>query len=243
MSQEKTHNYYTRSKKHRTFGGVMAETVLIMPLVLVIFALVVFFGLSMLRTERTSIMDRYIVWKEAYRAPGPETVEDLNNAFLGGDADKIEYRTSQEPANRPLMALQNAVKERSRTTYEYTNEMLEDFPSQIKFVFKTSYNTGIPFFEWLGTWHKHGHERVDNEWKFVNVPVLNEYDKWTYGNEEKVSPEFVQTDYFWSWYDSALVQCIRNDNEYAMIFREFHHSRPTYRGPMVVPEDWQLSTN
>ena len=155
----------------------------------------------------------------------------------------MEYLLLQEPANRPLMALQNATKKQSLTTYDYTNEILQDFPSQIKYVFKTSYDTSIPFFDWMGTWHKHGHERVDNEWKFVNSLILNHHDKWTYSNEVKVSPEFIQTEYFYNWYDQKLKLMVKNGNEYAVIFREFHYSRPTYKGPMVVDEDWQLSSD
>ena len=57
--------------RQRNFGSAMTETVLSLPLILLILALLVFFGLNMQRLQRVAVVDRYEAWRQIVDAPGP----------------------------------------------------------------------------------------------------------------------------------------------------------------------------
>ena len=47
---------------HRCRGSAMTETVLVLPLIFIVLALLFFFGLAMTRLQRSSVTDRYEAW-------------------------------------------------------------------------------------------------------------------------------------------------------------------------------------
>ena len=62
----------------------MTETVLVMPFLIVIFALLIYFGRGMVRVQHTQIMDRYEAWRQASAdAPGPHAQVTLHSTYLG----------------------------------------------------------------------------------------------------------------------------------------------------------------
>ena len=76
-------------------GAVMSEFVLVMPLLILILALVWFFGVAVTRAQRNIVMTRYETWRSADAAPGPSSpgASDnalLNQAFFNDRADTIE---------------------------------------------------------------------------------------------------------------------------------------------------------
>ncbi|MBI1367522.1 MAG: hypothetical protein GC162_02595 [Planctomycetes bacterium] len=72
----------------------MSEFVLIIPLIVVILALLFYFGHLEVRAMHTSEMARYDVWRSVAGAPGPHQDDDngntlLNQAFMGNRASTI----------------------------------------------------------------------------------------------------------------------------------------------------------
>lgn len=73
----------------------MTETVLVVPLLMLILALMVYLGYVVVRMERASVMARYETWRDVTQAPGPASGggnPELNSAFLGGNADTLAQR-------------------------------------------------------------------------------------------------------------------------------------------------------
>ncbi len=78
----------------RRRGAAMSEAVMIIPLVVVILALLMYFGKLMVRAERDSMLARYETWRSAQQAPGPGRNEPngnahLNSAYFGGHAQEV----------------------------------------------------------------------------------------------------------------------------------------------------------
>lgn len=89
----------TLSRQTSRRGAAMSEFVLVLPLLVVIFALLLYFGRLMVRVERASQMARYETWRNVQQAPGPyvadpgQGVNDtgsnqplMNQTFFGGKA-------------------------------------------------------------------------------------------------------------------------------------------------------------
>lgn len=79
----------------------MTETVLVLPLIFVVLALLFFFGQAMTRWQRSSVTDRYEAWRQAQYAPGPGAefaknpsefgdADLLNQAFFADNADTLD---------------------------------------------------------------------------------------------------------------------------------------------------------
>ncbi len=78
-------------KRLRGCGGTaMIETVLALPFLLVIFALVIFVGFSMVRLQKAASVDRYEGWRAQAYAPGPEA-----RPILAGDGAVERYDTRE----------------------------------------------------------------------------------------------------------------------------------------------------
>ena len=75
-------------------GAVMTEFVLVLPLLVLIIALVMFFGQALARSQRNIVMARYDTWRAADGAPGPSAgLPDhalLNETFFNSAADSID---------------------------------------------------------------------------------------------------------------------------------------------------------
>ncbi|QDU35043.1 hypothetical protein KS4_31200 [Poriferisphaera corsica] len=224
--------------RHHEVGGVMAETVLIMPLLVTVFGIVLFSGMSMLRFERATVMDRYAVWKDVTNGYGPGNEEEYNDTFMNGEAATLVYKVEEGPSYRTTNIMREASEGESMEALLYFEYMSALLPSQKKYIFKTTHTTDSSFFRWMGMRNIHSYERIDNEWKYSNGVTLNEYDKWTYA-APRISLEQIHTGYFYDSYDDSLQASISRGNTYAEIFREFHFDRPPYRGPIVISEDWE----
>ena len=85
----------TTLKVHRQIGAVMSEFVLILPMIIVILALLFYFGHLVIRAEHTITMARYETWRRAAGAPGPYADDAtgstlLNQTFLANRATTLD---------------------------------------------------------------------------------------------------------------------------------------------------------
>ncbi|MEL7087886.1 MAG: TadE family protein [Planctomycetota bacterium] len=65
--------------RRRCGGSAMTEAVLVLPLIMFVISLVIFFGLSMQELQRTAMADRYESWRGSSRAPGPAAGVNANS--------------------------------------------------------------------------------------------------------------------------------------------------------------------
>jgi hypothetical protein len=99
-------------------GTAMSETVLILPLVVVILAITFYLGKVVVRIEHASVMARYETWRDVGQAPGPgsgdPTHPELNMAFFGGKADELSQVLGDNYfPEEPYDELRQAVSARS----------------------------------------------------------------------------------------------------------------------------------
>ncbi|MBI1373305.1 MAG: hypothetical protein GC159_11295 [Phycisphaera sp.] len=85
------------SKKYKRFRGTaMAEFVLVIPLIVVIIALLFYFGRLMIEAQKTTVMVRYETWRDVDGAPRPGSDESngnpqLNTLFFDNKALNITH--------------------------------------------------------------------------------------------------------------------------------------------------------
>jgi hypothetical protein len=112
----------TSAEPSRRRGVAMIETVLTLPLIFVLLALILYGGVSMLRWHRVASIDRYEVWRAAAYAPGPSatpTRETLGEGFFAGyDGDRVEA------ADVAALGLRNLAVSSRRGTNAGSNEDL-----------------------------------------------------------------------------------------------------------------------
>ncbi|MAE62267.1 MAG: hypothetical protein CMJ49_13040 [Planctomycetaceae bacterium] len=88
----------TRTIGSRRRGAVMTEFMLVLPLLVLIMALVWFFGQALARSQRNIVMTRYETWRSADRAPGPSgdalDQAELNDTFFNAGAETIDVRVA-----------------------------------------------------------------------------------------------------------------------------------------------------
>jgi len=83
-----------RKTMRRNRAMAMAELVLVIPLILVIFVLLFYFGRLMVRIQHTSVMSQYETWRAVAGSPGPSASDplghpQLNETFFHSKADEI----------------------------------------------------------------------------------------------------------------------------------------------------------
>ena len=105
----------------------MTETLLIVPLIVLILALTMYVGYVVVRKERGSMLARYETWRDVAQAPGPGSSVDtgnleLNKAFYNNKADTLTQRTDDDffPED-PYDQLRQAAATQSGDTVSFTD--------------------------------------------------------------------------------------------------------------------------
>lgn len=80
--------------RHRSLGAVMSEFVMVLPFLVVVLLLTIYFGDLVTKAQRTEVMTRYEAWREVQNAPGPSSNvgtahTQLNQTFQRDKADEI----------------------------------------------------------------------------------------------------------------------------------------------------------
>ncbi|MGB0766681.1 MAG: TadE/TadG family type IV pilus assembly protein, partial [Phycisphaeraceae bacterium] len=129
------------ARKRSVLGAVMAETVLVMPFIMLAMVLIIYLGWNFRRLAQVTNMDRYAVWELATPgSPGPDLQgiqadlrnPRLNNAFFGLNGDQAltldELRSSQGYTPQPH---ENLRDQQTDETYAYFDDFLENNPRAI----------------------------------------------------------------------------------------------------------------
>lgn len=215
-------------------GAAMTETVLVLPIVLVVLALLLMLGRSMARLHSVSIMDRHEAWRQVAHAPGPGTGAgqgQLNDAFLRGEAERIEAQVDGYFPETPRRWRVNAAEQYSGEAGALAEDAMARWPRGRRVRFATTFGSSMPLEGELGLTGpmRHGHVRMENEWKFVNGLRYDSADVRWVPTGPRVSVMGVLGDR----YLEALDQRLTVGNEVAEVIRGLYARVPGYGGPMV----------
>lgn len=168
----------------------MTETVLVLPLIFVVLALLFFFGQAMTRLQRSSVTDRYEAWRQAQYAPAPGVSFDkdsrsfgsadlLNEAFFAGNADRLDVADRagrinvQEPID--LIAEETLAIASEIVTQGYDPLKAEDLvrelhlrsPAWWRIDLATEHESSVPLYQRFAGAVHHQHTVIDGDWTFA----------------------------------------------------------------------------
>jgi hypothetical protein len=173
-------------------GSAMTETVLILPLILVVLALIYFFGLSMTRLQRSSVTDRYEAWRQAIYATGPGAEFEknpkgfgrtglLNETFFAGNADSLEVdadRSGRVRVDEPTDIIAQEVLAIAPRSLDplYDPQVAEGLvrehalrsPAWWRIDLATEHRWDAPFYQRFAGPVHHQSTRIDGDWSFAS---------------------------------------------------------------------------
>jgi len=235
----------TRKRKQR--GAVMVETCIILPFLFIIFVLILYIGWNMRRIEKTTMMDRYEVWRQTTpgsQGPAQNNVAQhaqLNDAFFGDtgdDAERLSHdlsrgRTQIPEAHRLLQ------QQLSDESFAYYRSFLDASPTGIYERFEAQHRQISPLLARTMsdvTRNPTGHTRLDGDWRFGDGIAFNrDKQKWE-PNGRRVVPGTPLREVFFVELDDGLSP-YTSSNPLAEAIREFYTRYPAYVGP-EIPTRW-----
>lgn len=248
----KPYTTHTRTPRHRELGAAMSETLLVLPLLLVVFVLIFFIGQSMSRLQRASVMDRYEAWRREARAPGPQAVltstnpvtwnaQQLNATFFGGNAETVQTQIDRyfpPDANDMLVLDVSGFWPEAGPLVE---SVFERLPIGERVRFHTHHRNTVPILEQFTGPITKTHVFFGHEWKYSNrVRFDGSLNKWTYTTSPQLTHMPVIRDEFFDNYDWRLGRLADNGNDLAGLLQTFYLAEPPYRGP-DFPANWWVN--
>ncbi|MEM7626151.1 MAG: TadE family protein [Planctomycetota bacterium] len=246
------------TSRRRDGGAAMIEALLVLPIVMFILSLVVYFGLSMQDFQRTVMVDRYESWRGSSRAPGPSTglnenapTLELRETFFAGR----DLRLTVEPTDFfPVEAhddWQSAASGVDLGAGRLAGRYFQDLPRGRSMRFFVRQDWGVPLWEELFPGStRHRHTVMDTQWRFVNQ-VLELGDNRWYDDRvaayERIRPTSSQDtatppptlgpadsvrEEFYADFDRRI-DLLGPGNTIAQRLQEFYQVYPNYWGPEV----------
>lgn len=214
----------------------MIETVLTLPIIMVLLLMLLYYGWSMARLQRAAMVDRYEAWRQVYNAPGPAITSSnsqINQAFWSNQAIGI---TDTSPGLLPddtrdeLVALAAAG---SPEAGDLADALLYDvLPHGRSIRFTTSHDAMSEAVEAIHGPIRHTHTRIHNEWKFANGVRLSG-GAWEEA-PPRVTPGMMVANTFMTELDPQLESIAGGDSGAAASgVRGFYTRFPGYTGPEV----------
>lgn len=238
----------TTRYRRSALGAVMAETVLVLPFIMLALVLIVYLGWNFRRIAQVTNMDRYAVWESVTPgAPGPDAQglpqdmrnPQLNAAFFGLTGDEAndldELRDDQ--GVRYLPEGHRALRDRQADeAFAYFDEFLGRSPAGLRQQFSARHDQSVNT-ELLGlsdfVRNGLGHSRLNGDWRFADgIRFNSERQQWEPGNRQ-VSPGQSLREVFFINLDDGLEPFDSNGNNLAGAIREFYLSYPGYVGPEI----------
>jgi len=155
----------------------MSEMVLVVPLLLLVLVMTVYFGKSLIRIQRSTVMDRYEAWRHVNEAPGPAVIDgdpdQINQTFHAARARDINYLSH---AGFPTDAGSMWIVETESTSPDGADLLRlwlnpgtgHRLPTGRRVEFTTEYDSDGPLTERYDGPFTREHWRIGNSWKFVN---------------------------------------------------------------------------
>ena len=175
--------------KRHSLGAVMTEFVLVLPFLVVVLMLVIYFGDLVVKAQRTEVMTRYEAWRHVQNAPGPSSSPPhghtlLNQTFQNEKADEIHNPVSDgffpEDAYEELIS---STAEYDAPAGDYADALIyrpgqnHRFSRGRREVFTTQYNDLVDRWERASKTDtenpsqspiRRAHVRIGTSWSFSN---------------------------------------------------------------------------
>ncbi|MEM9110584.1 MAG: hypothetical protein AAGC72_11230 [Planctomycetota bacterium] len=179
----------TTRRRRSAVGAVMAETVLVMPFIMIAIMLIIYLGWNFRRLAQVTNMDRYEVWSEVTPTPDTYRVEggQLNTAFFGLNGDQAQTLNGLSDNAGYLPEAHREVRDQQTDeTYAYFDEFLGRSPTGLQQRFRATHSQSVNT-ELLGlsdvTRNGDGHSRLDGDWRYARE-VFDDDGTWFYGTGE-----------------------------------------------------------
>lgn len=241
-------------------GAVMSETVLVLPLVFVLLALMFFLGATMTRLYRASAIDRYESRRLTTQAPGPATglgmlngharvnvsshlTEALNREFFIGTADVIDGEVATgTPALVRTAMIDVAGMDASSAgdaAAELAADVLDRRPIGLQANFRVEETLSNAWMATLDSPVRHGHQAAHHPWPYApRVAYREQRAVWRHAATPIVThtDEVVET--FLGNLDDALSSFDASGNPLADPLRDAYRHTPSYDTPELPPWWW-----
>ena len=166
----------------------MAETVLVMPFIMLSLMLIVYLGWNFRRLAQVTNMDRYVAWGEVTpgsTGPGLGESGQMNEAFFGLNGDQALTISGLGNDAGYLPEGHRVLRdEQTDETYAYYDEFLERNPRGLQqrhdATHSQSVNTDLLGLSDL-TRNGDGHSRMDGDWRYARE-VYRYNGRWIYGS-------------------------------------------------------------
>ena len=239
----------------------MIEALLVLPILMFVVSLVVYFGGAMKDFQRTTMVDRYESWRGSSRAPGPSTglnanapTLELRETFFAGQ----EVTLTVEPTDFfPVEAhdnWQSAASSLDLGAGRLTGRYFQDLPRGRSMRFFVRRDAGVPLWDRLFPGAtRHRHTVMDTHWRFVNQVLELEDNRWyddrvaayqrvrpTTTQESAtppptLSPSASVREEFYADFDRRI-DLLGPSNAIAQRLQDFYQVYPNYWGPSVEPQ-------
>jgi hypothetical protein len=221
----------------------MSEMVLVVPLLVVVLALLTYFGRGMVRVQHASVMDRYELWRQIGGASdggnpwGPHAAnndyEQLNQTFFGGNASTIAAGDNA-PAF-PDDAQQEMIERAGAYSPDGQNmlrRLFDNLPGGGSISLSTTHDNRVKLFEPFEGPINHAHTRIGNDWRFVNGQARQTDESWV-PSDPRVTHNLLVVSEFFSEFDQQMESMGQAGNRYASMLRGLYRAQPGYAGPDV----------
>jgi hypothetical protein len=230
----------------RRRGAAVTETVLVLPLILVILSLLLFFGLSMTRLQRASVIDRYEAARYVHLAPGPAAyfemstqhwrTEQLNQTFFGNGAETLVGEDIDMQLTDVYDLLIRGASARSTDAGRMADAILGYLPADVTSSFSVAHRSSVPLWNQFSGAISQQHAHPGNDWKYVNsVEFSAEKLKWEPA-PPFATPRHAVRDEFLEQLDRQLEPLVMRE-ALVHVIRACYTEYPKYEGP-DLPREW-----
>ncbi|MAE68113.1 MAG: hypothetical protein CMJ18_28015 [Phycisphaeraceae bacterium] len=150
-------------------GSSMSEMILVLPFVLFILLLLIYFGRDLVRVQRTMVSARYESWRQVGRGPGPGGAgAEIDQMFLGGRAEDVGQSVPASFPDHADDALVEAAASDGVTTAQLVEQVRRDHPIGRVVRVRAEYEEGNRMWRRFSGPLRQTHARTDHEWRQAN---------------------------------------------------------------------------
>ncbi len=220
----------SRRIAHR-FGAAATETVLVMPFLVVVLALLLFFGRGMVRVQRAAVMDRYEGWRQLSARPIDDPVpreiwvdnttrtDDLNRMFFAGRASSIDD-------------LSAALRSRFEVDHDEPIELWRRLDGSIRHSHERRFREARYVHSWRYVPDRRWRESSDDEWE-MGDPSWPSHGDWAPAGSIRSNVRAIRDEFFQSFDDPVSERATADlpGSGFAFLLRPLYLAVPAYVGP------------